>query len=222
MGEKMHISCFGCSFTWGLELKNPETQAWPARLAVQLGATVSNQGQCAASNRSIARNLLLHLQTHTPDAVIVMWTYPGRYEFVVDNNNFVSTHCDSSISLSNRPVPEYFELFRQYFFKHVAVTNSAELYETFNAIHHSQLMLEAKKIPYIFCPVYKINLHDHCHPHVISLYNYIGPMTLFNGKDFETHARDINDWGISHPLVQAHQDIADYLSSAVKSVVNKD
>jgi hypothetical protein len=98
----MNISCFGCSFTWGLELDNPRTQSWPFKLAEQLSATVENHGQCVASNRAIARKSMIHLLDHTPDAVVIMWTYPARYEFVIDNNNFVSTHCDSAISLSDQ------------------------------------------------------------------------------------------------------------------------
>lgn len=97
----MNISCFGCSFTWGLELNNPSAESWPGQLSQLLSATVNNHGQCAASNRTIARNLMVHLLDYNPDAVVVMWTYPGRYEFVLDNNNFVSTHCDSTMSLSH-------------------------------------------------------------------------------------------------------------------------
>jgi hypothetical protein len=218
----MNISCFGCSFTWGLELNNPQTQSWPVKLADQLTATVENYGQCAASNRAIARKLMVHLLDHTPDAVVVMWTYPGRYEFVIDNNNFVSTHCDSTMSLSGHDVPVYFEQFREYFFKYVGGTNSAELYDTFNAVHQSQLLLEQQNIPYVFCTVNQINIPDLCHPDVARLYNYINPMTMFDGQDAETYARSINDWGISHPLAQAHQDMAGYLSRSVRSVVNKD
>jgi hypothetical protein len=218
----MNISCFGCSFTWGMELDNPQTQSWPFKLADQLSATVENHGQCAAGNRAIARKLMIHLLDHTPDAVVIMWTYPARYEFVIDNNNFVSTHCDSAISLSNQGVPSYFEKFREYFFKYVAGTNSAELYDTFNAIHQSQLLLEQRNIPYVFCTVNQINIPDLCHPDVVRLYSYIKPMTMFDEQDAETYARSINDWGISHPLAQAHQDIANYLSCSVRSVVNKD
>jgi hypothetical protein len=165
---------------------------------------------------------MIHLLDHTPDAVVIMWTYPARYEFVIDNNNFVSTHCDSAISLSNQGVPSYFEKFREYFFKYVAGTNSAELYDTFNAIHQSQLLLEQRNIPYVFCTVNQINIPDLCHPDVVRLYSYIKPMTMFDEQDAETYARSINDWGISHPLAQAHQDIANYLSCSVRSVVNKD
>lgn len=216
----MNISCFGCSFTWGLELHNPATESWPSRLSQILSATVENHGQCAASNRTIARKLITHLLDHTPDAVIIMWTYPGRYEFVLDNNNFVSTHCDSTISLSGQAVPAHFEQFREYFFKHVAGTNSSELYDTFNAVHQSQLLLEQKNIPYVFCAVNQINIPELCHSDISRLYSYITPMMMFNGLDAESYARSINDWGISHPLTQSHQDMADYLSRAVLSAVN--
>jgi hypothetical protein len=217
----MNISCFGCSFTWGLELNNPAIESWPAQLGHILSATVENHGQCAASNRTIARKLMLHLLDHNPDVVVIMWTYPGRYEFILDNNNFVSTHCDSTVSLSNQAVPDYFEQFRKYFFKHVAGTSSSELYDTFNAIHHSQLILESQKIPYIFCPVWKFLLPDNCQPDIVELYKYINPMTLFYDQDFDTYARSINSWGISHPLKQAHYNIANQLSQLVLSTDNK-
>lgn len=217
----MNISCFGCSLTWGLELENPSVESWPGQLSQMLPAKVENHGQCAASNRTIARKLMLHLLDYKPDAVVVMWTYPGRYEFILDNNNFVSTHCDSTISLSSQAVPAYFEQFRKHFFKYVAGTNSAELYDTFNAIHQSQLVLEQHNIPYVFCSVNQINIPDLCHPDILRLYSYIKPMTMFDGRDAETYARSINNWGISHPLAQSHHNMANYLSCSVRSVVNK-
>lgn len=209
----MNISCFGCSFTWGAELTHPLTQSWPSLLQA------TNYGKCGASNQTITRLLLEHLSSNRPDLVVIMWTYTHRFEFVLDNNNFVSTHCDSTLSMDQREIPLYFERFRKDFFLNVATTDSFCLYTSLMAIHHAELILKSMKIPYIFSRVSDLNLTSVCHPTVQTLYNDYAPdMLLFNNLSFEDYARNINSWGRSHPLEQAHKDIAKIIKEKIKGL----
>jgi hypothetical protein len=209
----MNIAAFGCSFTWGLELDDPSTQSWPALL----GAT--NLGQCAASNQTIVRTLLDYLVNHAPDLVVVMWTYPARFEFVIDNNNFVSTHINTTISLDGLPVPDYVDTFRETFFKTTACTDSAYVYTSLMAMHHAESVLKCQGIPYIFTRVADFDINSSCHVGLQRLYRAYAPdMTLFNGQSFEQYARSTGSWGKSHPLSRAHQDIATLLQQQITSI----
>jgi len=211
----MNISCFGCSFTWGLELEDPVTQSWPALLGAD------NQGQCASSNQTIVRRLLHYLIDHTPDLVIIMWTYPARFEFVVDNNNFVSTHINCAISLDARPVPDYVDQFRETFFKTTACTDSAYVYTSLMAMHHAESVLKFLRIPHIFTRVADFDINPGCHPQLQRLYKAYAPdMMLFDGQSFEHYARSIESWGLSHPLAQAHQNVAHLLQQQILSMAN--
>jgi hypothetical protein len=216
----MNISCFGCSFTWGAELSDPGL-SWPHRLGSYLPASIKNLGICGASNRTIARTLMTHLIDHRPDAVVIMWTYPGRYEFVVDNNNFIVAHCDSAIGLDQRGIPDYFNKFSQDFFRSVGTTDSALVYESLMGINHAQLMLESQKIPYIFSRVHDLESTDVCHSNVKQLFDFYAPdMLLFDGNSFEAYARKINSWGISHPLEQAQDHVAQHIVQELKKITN--
>jgi hypothetical protein len=217
------ISCFGCSFTWGAELTDRDSQSWPAVLATQLGVEVNNYGVCGSSNQAIARNLMTHLIDNTPELVVVMWTYPARYEFVLDNKSFVSTHCDSTLSLTpNYEVPDYFESFRNLFFKQIATLDSYLIYTSLMAIHHSQLLLESKGIPYIFCPVAVIDTTSACEPTIDQLYkNYYPDMLLFDGLDAESYARSIDNWGVSHPLELAQEHIGATIADSAKFLIGR-
>lgn len=50
-----HIVANGCSFTWGAELENRSTQAWPAILAKKLGVPLVNIARCGTGNGAIHR-----------------------------------------------------------------------------------------------------------------------------------------------------------------------
>lgn len=205
----MNIACFGCSFTYGMELESPQKHAWPAVLASESGAQVKNLGICASSNRAISRNLMSYLVDNSPDAVVVMWTYVHRYEFMVDDSNVISVHCDSAVSLSGLPVPDYFEKVREPFFKYVGVTNSYAQLDTVTSINHAQLLLESKKIPYIFCTVLEFDPLKPAQSDVQAMcQEYFPTMLKFDGHDVETFSKKIGSWGVSHPLELAHDQIA--------------
>lgn len=74
------ILTVGDSFTYGEELENRETQAWPYLLAMAMNATVLNLGQGGASNDYIFRTAIEETVHTTYDLVIVQWSEPSRME----------------------------------------------------------------------------------------------------------------------------------------------
>jgi lysophospholipase L1-like esterase len=71
----------GDSFTYGEELNNPTTQAWPAVLAERLGYNLINEGHPGVGNEYIVKKTVLALSKYKPDLVIVGWTSCSRKEF---------------------------------------------------------------------------------------------------------------------------------------------
>ena len=79
----MNLLTLGDSFTYGQELSNLD-HAWPARLATQLKADLTNLAHQGNSNPGICRQLLdycTHPTRQTPDLVIIGWTLSRRQEF---------------------------------------------------------------------------------------------------------------------------------------------
>ena len=70
----------GCSFTYGEELPNPSTQAWPHILSDKINTPVNNLGMNGASNDYIQRTTMEAVLQHKYDMVIVQWTEISRVE----------------------------------------------------------------------------------------------------------------------------------------------
>lgn len=77
----MLLQTFGCSFTYGEELPDPVTQAWPALLAQKLGYELHNYGLGGCGNNYMIKTAMKKVPMHTPDLVIVAWTSCNRMEF---------------------------------------------------------------------------------------------------------------------------------------------
>ena len=73
------ILCIGDSFTYGDELPNPSTQAWPALLANMNNWEVKNMGIRGGSNERLVRVLFEEIDNNY-DLVILSWTVWLRLE----------------------------------------------------------------------------------------------------------------------------------------------
>lgn len=79
----------GCSQARGTEMDDPETQAWPAVLARELGVPHVNMARDGASNRRIVRTTVARLPIVCQEAavrpdevlVVIAWTHSVRHEF---------------------------------------------------------------------------------------------------------------------------------------------
>jgi len=81
----MLLQTFGCSFTYGEELPDPETQSWPALLAQKLGYELHNYGLGGCGNNYMIKTAMKKVPMHTPDLAIVAWTSCNRVEFADEN-----------------------------------------------------------------------------------------------------------------------------------------
>ncbi len=95
----MQLLASGCSFIWGSELSDDRPgqyshKTWPALWAAENNYDYDCCAQPGASNTTIARKVIDKVEQSRPDAVIVQWTFPGRYEFrynqQIDNSNYYS------------------------------------------------------------------------------------------------------------------------------------
>ena len=78
------IITYGCSFTAGAELLNPDSEAWPHRLAELFNTTVINRAISGASNTDIIHQYVCDLQSgkiSDTDLVIISTTLPNRFSY---------------------------------------------------------------------------------------------------------------------------------------------
>lgn len=76
----------GCSHTYGEGVSNPSRESWPAVLSKKLDMELINLGRPGASNRVIQHNVC-NFSFVEDDTVIILWTYPDRYHFFIDEEN---------------------------------------------------------------------------------------------------------------------------------------
>jgi hypothetical protein len=77
----MLLQTFGCSFTYGEELPDPSTQAWPVLVSEKLGYKIQNYGKGGVGNNYLIKKAMTKTTEHNPDLVIVAWTSCSRQEF---------------------------------------------------------------------------------------------------------------------------------------------
>ena len=76
----MILYTIGDSFTYGQELEDPSTQAWPILLAKQLGYELINEGRPGVGNEYIVKKTIQAVVKHKPKLVVIAWTSCGRQE----------------------------------------------------------------------------------------------------------------------------------------------
>lgn len=83
----LQVLCFGCSYTFGVGVKEEET--WPSILKnsgnLPSEAQVWNLGVPGSSNDSIVRRIYHAVRMMRPNVIFVQWTIPHRREYVEYN-----------------------------------------------------------------------------------------------------------------------------------------
>lgn len=74
---KLRLVTFGCSFTYGDSLNNPNRESWPVLLSKMIGKKSVNKAIPGASNLEIL-NSILSFKFRATDSVIIGWTYCNR------------------------------------------------------------------------------------------------------------------------------------------------
>ncbi len=80
MSNYSRVVSFGASITYGSELPD-QNCTWSSIIAQKLGTEYLCLAKPAASNASIARQIISYTDYDQTDLVLVMWTSATRYEF---------------------------------------------------------------------------------------------------------------------------------------------
>jgi len=173
----------GCSFTYGHELSDcnhaglpPSNKTW----AKGLSDLVQGDYYCVArgglGNSAIARKAFQYISTYTVDCVLIMWSFPSRYDWAMPRNKNLEDTRWASItpwdtdqkesevfrSLSNsEPQQEIWKKRREELsttgvrefansLYRYAANEYHEIYQSWKSITWLQNILEKKRIPYLF------------------------------------------------------------------------
>jgi hypothetical protein len=79
----------GCSHTWGDDLSDPDSQAWPSLIAKQLDCDFVNDAVSGGTNDRIVYRAIKNIQNF--DKFYIAWTYITRFtRYRSDNNHEVN------------------------------------------------------------------------------------------------------------------------------------
>jgi hypothetical protein len=144
------LVAFGCSYTYGKDLEDPETESWPAILAALLETEHTNQSVVGAGNLEILWNIL-HFDFRPTDRVVIMWSHFTRdHIFHPDGHrrirsrddddltrHWVLTHDDYDANIRNWLSIHHADLFVKQF---------AEVYHLFGGTYHLERTANPKCI----------------------------------------------------------------------------
>lgn len=186
----------GCSFTYGQELDDPATQAWPALLAKSLGRDLVNLAQPAYANDAIVQDLVSFDLTKD-DLVIVSWTLNHRMIFFDEEGWYVT-------------LPELAdETNRSEVIASLLKTTSTQwLYERWlTQVVLLQNHLKHNNIPFLFLNTFRNYQGKH------KLISSIDPVTFMKFKTFyfSILLEIFPKCEFGHPGTEAHQALAKIL-----------
>lgn len=157
----MKIYFNGDSNVAGIDLPDPATQGFAAKLANKLGSdTIINEAFSGASNQSIMRNTHAYLRqckesNSYPDLVVIGWSDNSREDWFVDGKYV----CMSGMSPEKQAInPGHFEYWQKHCEANFIYLHNVSKF--FNReIHNLHQELKFLKIPHLFFnAIYPLNL----------------------------------------------------------------
>jgi hypothetical protein len=112
----------GASFTYGDELTNPVTQAWPARLASILDTKVINNANVGKSNEHMIFDTINFCISQPPKLAIVAFGPVSRKFFVRRENNFpvdIAVYSSNSMYQQHKELQQFQNLLFKYWSNHL-------------------------------------------------------------------------------------------------------
>ena len=242
----MIIVAGGDSFVYGSELADCDETHFSNSTFPVILAQRNNYGYvCAArpgnSNDAIARMLILEceklLDQNQSVAVIAVWTFVNRYEFLFNYkiNSPISPWC--SITPHNTGKKEVQD-FKDCFYKHVGSNDNFANYNTLTSILLLQNYLISKNIPYMFLPAdnhfYTGQIDSN-----VNIIKILHKCINWDKWYFFPHAeeqwntttpRGFYQWAVEnkypigahfHPLEEAHRDAAKLIKEKFDEMVKK-
>lgn len=241
----------GDSFTYGSELQEcfvlgkhgPPIEtfspnAYSALIARELGLDYVCAATPGFSNSAIRRTVMNSCENTDVTLVLVMWSFPGRYEFRF-NNSWEQISPWSVIDNPEQVIRKDFQIdnpivlqhhldklkrendlgirdFAKLYYSHIGGFEYSEVYNSLLDIVLLQQYLDKKKISYLFtgvdrCLINNINRHIN-DVNIKTLYDQIDFTNWFwfpKEKGFYTWALDERfPFGTTHPLEEAHIEAA--------------
>ena len=228
----------GASFTYGDELTDPVTQAWPAQLSGMLGVKVTNNAKVGKSNEHMIFDTVNFCTAQTPKLAIVAFGPVSRKFFVRRENNFP---IDIAVSSSNSVYQQHKELqqFQNLLFKYWS-NHLYDCWKFLQSIVCLESFLKQRGIQYLLLnTVSQQSLTDlltiSTQPSTVkdrlldafaemndnqivmveqqlkNLYNSIDHKNFYN---FDWHFKKLVDFK-NHPNLEQHQEIAKFVSTII-------
>jgi len=209
------IYAIGDSFTYGQELPDPATQAWPVLLAERLGYRLVNHGTPGVGNEFIVKQTIKAVAKHKPELVVIAWTSCGRQEHADEWGVYdIWPGCNSRV-FDQDPVLEY----RKEPIKYITINNNAEheYRRWLRQVVLLQSFLQNHGIEYIMC-----NAFDNQHRFGKYYKDNQGYYDLIDDTKFVGWPNDgMVEWAHNtphgsggHPLEQGHKQIAEKIYEA--------
>lgn len=203
----------GCSFTYGEELPNPATEAWPVLLANKLGQSVVNRGSPGVGNNYIIKTAIKEVPKHKPDLVIVAWTSCGRMEFA--DRYSVYDIWPGSRRRYEKPYPHR-DIIEKYI---TSYNNELHQYRSWlRSVILLQDFFKLRNVNYRFVNTFDNHKLTEKHAKVSKEYIDLIDLDKFIGWPSYSMVEWMGDCPLAprgHPLQQGHQRIADAIFSAL-------
>lgn len=240
----VNLVSFGDSFTFGNELPGdnpgPSQVTWAGKLADKLDRFYVCKAKGGNANSAIARsviNWLAHKRDDLDCMVTIMWTFPGRYEYMFNHDNewhnVTPWEADPNIDNLKKQYKNFdeetykenkeklekiqgtpIEYHAKSHFEHIDSHEYAS-YMSMKDILLTQNTLQYYEVPYMFC--FAHNSIFYLTPGNTLLFSLLDQSKWFqfdNNQGFMQWAeKEGYQFGSTHPLEQAHEEAANIMHS---------
>lgn len=138
----------GCSATFGEELEDPSTQAWPTLVANELGHEFLNDAVKGGSNPRIVTRVLQHINDF--DVFFIQWAFVHRFT-LYDPETQWEININRTLNNTHYRNQDKFATFGKYYFSYWENTY-ADYIQWLNQIILLQSLFTVKNKPYIMLP----------------------------------------------------------------------
>ena len=215
---KKKLLAIGCSFTYGEELPDPATQAWPALLAQDIDYELTNLGVCGGSNDYIFRTAIEATALADYDLVVIQWTERSRAEVW---NEWDHAPVNISANPSGGVVIDHLLPWVKAYYKYsyndlFAYRNwtvkMLALQQYFKSRNQPYIMVSVSGIPN-YKSYYELKDHFGYLWFRIDCENYVG----WPHEGLQEWYRDTPLGADGHPLEQGHRKIADEIRKHIRN-----
>lgn len=197
----MKLKSFGCSFVWGSEMADAQTQpsvhTWPALWASHLNLPYECFARPGCGNLEIAENILNQVTNAEPALFVINWTYIDRFDYYYDRWETIR--------------PDATDSHAKFYYKHL----HGQYKDKLTTLMQIRLCIDTlQQAGHAFVMTYMDDLifetEWHCSPAILALQQSVRPhLKTFDGHNMLNYVQALNHplTSRSHPLEAAHQDL---------------